>query len=176
MKDCWSIIAVPSKLTMFRLLSSASGVLALSMIIACSPSSEHQVSTHTSVARQSQRDAAQIEDNIKNSYARLAAQHADICPKLIQRNKGDNIINRASEVMVDNYCDYFLYLREGQRLAVETNDRQIEVLLIVPTLHNFADGDYEVKSFDKHVVRLSYNGADYKPTYLNYDITMTVSD
>lgn len=176
MKDCVSIIAVPSKITMFRLLSSASATLALFMITACSPSSEHQISMHTSVAKQSQRDAAQIEDNIKNSYARLAAERADICPKLIQKNKGNNIINRASEIMVGDYCDYFLYLREDQRLAVETNDIQIEVLLIVPTLYDFANGDYQVKSFDKHVVRLSYNGASYKPERLNYDVTMTVSD
>jgi hypothetical protein len=31
-------------------------------------------------------------------------------------------------------------------------------------------------SYDKHIIRLSYNGATYKPQNLNYDIVMTISD
>ncbi|HBL95976.1 MAG TPA: hypothetical protein DD294_03125, partial [Psychrobacter sp.] len=81
-----------------------------------------------------------------------------------------------AEVMVNDYCDYFLYPREGQHISVATNNRQIEALLIVPALHNFANGGYKVMSYDKHIIRLSYNGATYKPQNLNYDIVMTISD
>ena len=43
-------------------------------------------------------------------------------------------------------------------------------------VHNFADGDYQVDSYDKHVIRLAYNGATYKPKNLVYDVAVTVSN
>lgn len=70
----------------------------------------------------------------------------------------------------------FLYPRTGQHIAVELDDNQIEALLIVPTLHNFADGDYQVASYDKHVIRLTYNGATYKSERFTYDVVITVTD
>lgn len=127
--------------------------------------------TRDSIAQNSEN----IEDSIRNSYARLASERADVCPKLIEE-QGSQVIERVAEVMVNDYCDYFLYPREGQHISVATNNRQIEALLIVPALHNFANGGYEVMSYDKHIIRLSYNGATYKPQNLNYDIVMTISD
>ncbi len=119
---------------------------------------------------QKKRDLAEIEDNINNSYARLAAQRTDICPKLLQKDIDNNVIERVQEVMVDDYCDYYLYPQVDQHIAVSVNDDKIEALLIVPTLHNFADGDYKVDSYDKHVIRLAYNGASYKPERFSYDV------
>ncbi len=178
MKDFWSILTVSSTFSFFRLISLAGAVLAIPIITACSPdsSTDFPASTQTSVVEPNQQDSAQIEDSITNSYARLAAKRTDVCPKLIQKNRGSNIINRVSEVMVNDHCDYFLYLREGQLIAVNTNNSQIEALLIVPALHNFANGDYKVESFDKHVIRLAYNGADIKPERLNYNVKITVTD
>ncbi len=150
----------------------------LFMSNACSPSSSKVALADADIkAVKQQQNAADIENNIKNSYARLAAQHADICPKLLQGNMGENTIKRTSEVMVNDHCDYFLYLRRGQHLSVILDNRQIEALLIVPTLHNFANGDYEVlSSYDKHVIRLAYDGATYKPKHLRYDVAITVTD
>ena len=149
------------------------------LVSACSPEpypensslvTDKAALTRDSIAQNSEN----IEDSIRNSYARLASERADVCPKLIEE-QGSQVIERVAEVMVNDYCDYFLYPREGQHISVATNNRQIEALLIVPALHNFANGGYKVMSYDKHI-RLSYNGATYKPQNLNYDIVMTISD
>ena len=150
------------------------------LVSACSPEpypensslvTDKAALTRDSIAQNSEN----IEDSIRNSYARLASERADVCPKLIEE-QGSQVIERVAEVMVNDYCDYFLYPREGQHISVATNNRQIEALLIVPALHNFANGGYKVMSYDKHIIRLSYNGATYKPQNLNYDIVMTISD
>ncbi len=150
------------------------------LVSACSPEpypensslvTDKAALTCDSIAQNSEN----IEDSIRNSYARLASERADVCPKLIEE-QGSQVIERVAEVMVNDYCDYFLYPREGQHISVATNNRQIEALLIVPALHNFANGGYKVMSYDKHIIRLSYNGATYKPQNLNYDIVMTISD
>ena len=178
MKDFWSVSTVSSTFSSFRLISLVGTVLVIPIVTACSPdsSTDFSAATQASVVEPNQKDSAQIEDSITNSYARLAAKRTDVCPKLIQKNKGSNIINRVSEVMVNDHCDYFLYLREGQRITVNPNNSQIEALLIVPALHNFANGGYKVESFDKHVIRLAYNGADIKPKRLSYDVKITVTD
>ena len=158
------------------------GVASFSILLvsACSPEpypensslvTDKAALTRDSIAQNSEN----IEDSIRNSYARLASERADVCPKLIEE-QGSQVIERVAEVMVNDYCDYFLYPREGQHISVATNNRQIEALLIVPALHNFANGGYKVMSYDKHIIRLSYNGATYKPQNLNYDIVMTISD
>jgi len=150
------------------------------LVSACSPEpypeNSSLVTDKTALTRDSiAQNSENIEDSIRNSYARLASERADVCPKLIEE-QGSQVIERVAEVMVNEYCDYFLYPREGQHISVATNNRQIEALLIVPALHNFANGGYKVMSYDKHIIRLSYNGATYKPQNLNYDIVMTISD
>ncbi|WP_198333718.1 hypothetical protein [Psychrobacter namhaensis] len=164
--------------TYMALFSSAFFVFLF--ISACSPESSSENSlliTEQSAANLDRKlqNAEDIEENIINSYARLAAKRSDVCPKLIQEALGSQVIERTSEVMVNKHCDYFLYPREGQRISVSVNDSQIEALLIVPALHNFANGDYKVDSYDKHVIRLSYSGATYKPKNLVYDVAVTVS-
>lgn len=153
--------------------------LLLLFFSACSPetSSEDKLLMKNESAANFDRklqNAEEVEENIRNSYARLAAMRADICPKLIQEEVGSQVIERTAEVMVDDYCDYFLYPRNGQGISVQVNDSRIEALLVVPILHNFANGDYQVKSYDKHVIRLTYNGATYKPKDLVYDVAVTV--
>lgn len=122
------------------------------------------------------QSSANIEESIKNSYARLASKRSDVCPKLLQDEQRNQTIERISEVMVNDYCDYFLYPEEGQELSVKVDNNQIEALLIVPVLHNFANGNYQVTSYDKHVVRLSYNGATHKPQPLIYNVAIKLSD
>lgn len=155
--------------------------LALLFISACSPepSSEDGLMSDedsASTLDEKLKKADNIEENIRNSYARLAAERSDLCPKLIQEEVGNQVIERTKEVMTNNHCDYFLYLREGQNISVSVSDNQIEALLIVPTLHNFANGDYRVDAYDKHIIRLTYNGATYKPKNLVYDVAVTVYD
>jgi len=152
-------------------------LMSVLMISACSSevSSKNSMTVTDNSARNIQ-SSKEIEDNIKNSYARLASKRSDVCPKLIQEETGNQVIERISEVMVNDYCDYFLYPREGQRLNVKVNNRQIEALLIVPTIHNFANGNYKVTSYDKHVIRLSYNGATHKPEHFVYDVALKISD
>lgn len=123
-----------------------------------------------------QQQIAEIEDSINNSHARLAANHVDICPKMLQKKVGDNTIERVGEVMINEYCDYFFYPQKGESISTRVSDSQIEALLIVPDVHNFADGDYLVDSYDKHVIRLSYNGAEYPPKKLTYDFTVMIKD
>lgn len=123
-----------------------------------------------------QQQVAEIEDSINNSHARLAANHADICPKMLQKKVGDNTIERVGEVMVSEYCDYFFYPNSGDLIGTTVSNSQIEALLIVPDVHNFADGDYRVDSYDKHVIRLSYNGTEYPLKQLKYDFTVMIKN
>lgn len=186
MKGFWSKIVtasrnglsgiVTSHLSRLRLALIAVAMLVVLISNSCSPEASTESQKNTSMTKQKQLEVNDIEDNITNSYARLAAERADICPKLLQKDMGNNDIKRVAEVMVNDYCDYFLYLNTGQRLDVDVDNRQIEALLIVPTIHNFANGEYEVTSYDKHVIRLAYNGATYKPERLSYDVEITVTD
>lgn len=117
-----------------------------------------------------------IEDKIVNSYARVASKKPDLCPKLVQKEVDNTVIERKAEVMVNNSCDYFLYPKVGEHIAVSLNNDQIEALLITPRVYNFANGDYKVKSYDKHVIRLSYDGAGYKPKRFRYDVTIAIKE
>ena len=169
------------KLNNKRTVLFGSVIFSLLFISGCSPDSVFEDSMPMTEAPSNNVDktlqeAEEIEDNIRNSYARLASQRSDVCPKLIQEDVGSQVIKRKSEVMVNDYCDYFLYPQEGQNISVKVNNRQIEALLIVPTLHNFANGDYQVSSYDKHVIRLAYNGADYKPENFIYDVAVTIAN
>lgn len=125
---------------------------------------------------QRQQEIADIEDNISNSYARLAAKRADLCPKMLQKENDNPIMERVNEVMVDDHCDYYLYPEVSQRLKVTLNTDQIEALLIVPLLYNFANGDYIVDSYDKHIIRLTYTGPTYKPERLKYNVAIEVME
>lgn len=152
------------------------GILLL-VLIACDPNASTS-KNHSKIDKETQRqnDIAAIEDSINNSHAKRASEHDDVCPKLLQNEVGSQNIQRSAEVMVDDYCDYYLYLQSGQTLTVTVNDSRIEALLIVPKLHDFANGSYHVNSYDKHVVRLSYNGATYKPERLRYDVSISVQN
>ena len=152
-------------------------VITLISTVGCSPNASNTSTiTNSQIEHelQKQRDLADIENNITNSYARIAAKRVDICPKLLQKNIDDSLIERSSEVMVEDHCDYYLYPQVGQRLIVTPNTDEIEALLVVPTLHNFANGEYQVVSYDKHVIRLAYHGMGSKPDRLNYDVTIQV--
>lgn len=155
--------------------------LLLLFMSACSPKTSYQEdflmskNSMSDLSKKSQ-EAKEVEESIRNSYARLAAERNNVCPKLIQEEVGSRTIERTAEVMIDDYCDYFLYPRSGQLISVGVNDSRIEALLIVPMLHNFANGDYKVESYDKHVIRLAYNGATYKPKDLIYDVDVTIAN
>ncbi|MDN3454165.1 MULTISPECIES: hypothetical protein [unclassified Psychrobacter] len=156
-------------------------LMSILMISACGTelSSDDSVLVTDKSAIESDRhiqSSKNIEEGIRNSYARLASKRSDVCPKLIQEEVDSQVVERISEVMVNDYCDYFLYPRDGQYISVSLNDSQIEALLIVPTLHNFANGNYQVTSYDKHIIRLSYNGAMYKPEQFVYDVALSISD
>ncbi|WP_299184767.1 hypothetical protein [uncultured Psychrobacter sp.] len=186
MKGFRSIISNAYRLHLKNIIHTQSNMpylalIAITLLVvlishSCSPEVSVDPKANTVMNAQKQLEAANIEDNIKNSYARLAANRTDICPKLLQKDMGSSNIERVDEVMVDDYCDYFLYLDTGQRLDVDVDNRQIEALLIVPTIHNFANGEYQVASYNKHVIRLAYNGATYKPERLSYDVAITVTD
>lgn len=164
--------------TYVALCASVFVVLLFISAVSSETSSENSLLTAKKSTPQLDRrlqSAKDIEENIINSYARLAGKRSDVCPKLIQEKIGSQVIERTAEVMVNNYCDYFLYPREGQQISVNVNDSRIEALLIVPMLHDFANGNYRVDSYDKHVIRLAYKGATYKPKKLVYDVAVTVT-
>lgn len=153
-------------------------ILTLLFTSACSPELSTGTNTdiESAIHQKKQQEIAHIEESIKNSYALIASERPDVCPKLVQKDVDDNTIKRSAEVMTDNHCDYFLYPQSGQHISVIINNDQIEALLIVPALHDFADGNYQVASYDKHVIRLAYNGTTYKPQRLTYDVEIIVTD
>ncbi len=122
----------------------------------------------------SEQTKSDIEDKIINSYARVASEQPHICPKLVQKKVDNAVIKRAAEVMINDSCDYFLYPKKGEQISVRLSTDQIEALLITPKTYNFANGPYSVHSYDKHVIRLSYNGASYKPEYFLYDVAIII--
>ncbi len=135
-----------------------------------------QVKNKQSELERQQQDVAAIQDNIQNSYAHLAAKRSDVCPKLIQQRVDSNTIKRTAEVMTGDYCDYFFYPRVGEQISVSLNNDQVEALLIIPLNHNFKNGSYQVTTYDKHVIRLTYDGATYKPEDFSYDVAITISE
>lgn len=148
----------------------------LLFISGCNPNSTStQAETLQSQSAELQQDAAAIQDSIKNSYAHLAAQRSDVCPKLIQQRIDSNTIERTAEVMTGDYCDYFFYPRVGEQISVSLDNDQVEAFLIIPMSHNFDNGHYQVATYDKHVIRLTYDGATYKPEYFSYDVAITVA-
>lgn len=154
---------------LFSIILLSSGLVLLS---GCEP----ETVTNNSVDQEDiPQTTAKIENNIVDSYARMAAQKSDVCPKLVEQKVGDVDIRRNADVLVNNECEYFLYPRAKDILNVKVNNAQIETLLVVPTLHNFANGSYQVDSYDKHVIRLSYIGATYKPERLSYDVVVSIS-
>lgn len=162
-------------LVMKKNLPIGIGVVFL-LLIACEPqTTTSQGKGSAELAEQRQKNVAAIEDSINNSHARVASERDDVCPKLLQKEVDRQSIKRRAEVMVDDHCDYYLYPQSGQSLAVEVNDSQIEALLIVPKYYDFANGAYQVTSYDKHVIRLSYNGATYKPERLQYDVKISIN-
>ena len=153
--------------------------LGLLTIVSCKPydnaNVKNSIIESETVAKTAQ-SKADIEDRIVNSYARLASKQSHICPKLIQRQVDNTVIERSAEVMINNSCDYFLYPRVGEHIAVSLNSDQLEALLITPETYNFANGSYKVTSYDKHVIRLAYDGANHKPESFNYDIVVTIAE
>lgn len=119
-------------------------------------------------------DVKSIEERLTNSYARMAAKKADACPKLLQKNVDSARIERKNDIMKDDYCDYFIYPIKGQTVNVTSTDNRIETLLVTPIMYDFANGSYEVKETDKHVIRLQYDGIESKPDRLIYDIEVKI--
>lgn len=126
--------------------------------------------------QQTQQEAEAVREKLKNSYARLAAERADVCPKLLQKDVDSSVIRRSNDVMIDDHCDYFIYPQPGQRIQVLSSSDQIETLLVAPALHNFANGDYRVLSSQKHIIRLAYDGATRKPNTMRYSVSVIVKE
>lgn len=165
-------LGLAKKRLIFLALAVSAGLL---FIAACTPENSNLPITDKQ-AVPSEQVQSDIEDKIVNSYARVASQQSHLCPKLVQKEIDNTVIERKAEIMVNNSCDYFLYPRVGERIAISLNNNQIEALLITPKTYNFANGDYKVKSYDKHVIRLAYNGAGYKPEHFSYDVTITIKE
>lgn len=133
-------------------------------------------SVDRSRTHQSQQEADALREKLKNSYARLAAERADVCPKLLQKDVDSSVIRRSNDVMIDDHCDYFIYPQPGQRIQVVSSSDQIETLLVAPALHNFANGDYRILSSQKHIIRLAYDGAERKPNTMRYSVSVIVKE
>jgi len=133
-------------------------------------------STNIDSDLQRQKDAEMVKERVQNYHAQRAAERSNVCPKLVQREVDNDLIQRTEEVMRDGYCDYFLYPNEKQIISVTTNNDDLNVSLIVPTLYDFANGDYQVKSYDKHVIRVEYDGLIYRPENIVYDVNIRIQN
>ena len=77
----------------------AAGFFSLVLISACSPdtfSDDSSIAAEQSDSGSDKnlQDAKDIQNNIKNSYARLASKRSNICPKLIQEEIDSQVIER----------------------------------------------------------------------------------
>ena len=123
-----------------------------------------------------QKNAEMVKERVQNYHAQRAAERSSVCPKLVQREVDNDLIQRTQEVMSGDYCDYFLYPNEKQTISVSTDNDDLKVSLIVPRLYDFANGDYQVKSYDKHVIRVAYDGLSYRPENIVYDVNIRVQN
>lgn len=121
-------------------------------------------------------EAHALEENLRNSYARRAANHTDICPKLLQKQVDSSEIIRSNDIMFDQHCDYFIYPQPGQHILVRSNNSLLEALLISPELHSFNNGGYIATSSQKHIIRISYNGIAHDPSPVSYDVVVKIED
>lgn len=120
-------------------------------------------------------DAKLLEESLRNSYARLAAERRDICPKLLQRSVDTNVIQRSNDIMIEDHCDYFIYPQPGQHIQAKSNNDQLKLTLVAPVLHDFANGDFKVVTSQKHVIRVSYDGITQKPNALSYSVSVILN-
>lgn len=164
--------AHPTNFLLIKCVLALGAAVLLSNFTGCSPSNPNNVQDE--LERQQNADA--VKESVQNYHAQLAADRNNVCPKLIQREVDNELIQRNEEVMRGDYCDYFLYPNEGQTISVSTSNDDLRVSLVVPTMHDFANGDYHVKSYDKHVIRLAYNGLSYRPENLTYDVDIRVQN
>lgn len=135
----------------------------------------NQTSTVGPVDRLADDDPVnRINESISHDKAWLAAANNDICPKLVESMQGDNKIVRKNEIMRDSHCDYYIYPEKGQKIAVESHPNYIAANLISPIYYDFANGSYAVPRSDKYVIRLTYDGIEYKSGPIDYDITIYV--
>lgn len=99
--------------------------------------------------------------------------HGEECPHIIQKRVDTTSVVR-SDSLRQNICEYFVYPNVGDRLGVELSDSRIQATLQSPHLHDFANGDYLVKSQGRHVIRLEYDAFGHKPDHVNYDIVVDI--
>lgn len=114
------------------------------------------------------------EQSVAMDKAWIAATEKDRCPKLLQAKMNSTRIVQKNEVMKDSYCDYYIYLNKGKKISVEDHPANIEANLISPVYYDFDNGSYLVKKYDKHVIRLSYDGIEYKSGPIDYNVTIQV--
>lgn len=115
-----------------------------------------------------------FHEAIANNKAKLTAIEQDQCPNLVSASVTSTIIKRKNEVMLDSYCDYYIYPQKGQKISVERQPYYITANLVSPVYYDFSNGDYLVSQTDEHVIRLSHEGIRYKSNPIDFDITVKV--
>lgn len=114
------------------------------------------------------------KQSVASDQTWVAASEEKKCPKLLQAKMNSTKIIQKNEVMRNSYCDYYIYLNKGKKISVEDYPSNIEANLISPIYYDFANGSYLVKKFDKHVIRLSYDGIEYQSGPIDYNVTIQV--
>lgn len=111
-----------------------------------------------------------ISRHLETTYARMSANQKDICPKLVdfQQNK-QSVVRHGEKLNQYNYCEYFVFLNQGDSLSVSTTNG-IQADLVSPDWFNFSNGTFTAKKFDRYTIRLTYDGTRYRPTDLVYDV------
>ena len=162
----------PTNHLLIKCLCALSAAVLLSNFVGCSPAEPTDVDND--LARQ--KNAEMVKERVQNYHAQIAAERSNVCPKLVQREVDNDLIQRTQEVMNGDYCDYFLYPNESQTISATTDNDDLRISLVVPTMYDFANGDYQVESYDKHVIRVEYNGLSYRPENLTYDVDIRVQN
>ncbi len=136
------------------------------------------------IGHQSQTDSSEDKDDeqkkmaeqLSSHYARLASKHNDACPKLLQKQIDSQLITRRKEQLKGQYCDYYIYPKEGEFLTITSSDPALKITLRMPRIHDFANGAYLVDSNRRHVIRVAYAGSIYKPSDFIYNIKIQLDE
>lgn len=116
--------------------------------------------------------ADQVSQGLEVSYARLAVNRNDICPKLVEFKFVSQSVTRSNERLVQNTCEYYVFLNTGERLRVAVSP-EMKAEISNPLWYDLANGEFKAPHFDRYTVKLRYNGTRYHPQNFTYDVIVS---
>lgn len=110
---------------------------------------------------------------LTTSIARAASETKNTCPKLLDFQLARETIHRKDEQLVNNQCDYLIYLNEGDVINVSVSEN-IRAEIVEPAWVDLQQNkQFVAPKFDRYTLRLSYNGVRFQPQDFRYNVSVS---